>query len=291
MANSLTQLRVSHRFTSDSGIGQLASAVNSGRTDQVEKSFLQYEDIQLFSSLAAPFSKDKTETLIAAEKAWQQQVIRGYSGYLSAIEKGANSYDVLQLFNDFQLLCALRQGSSGLHALNERVQTLLQSCGLLSIDTRSTSFEQHRWYVGRPVMISRNDYELNLFNGDIGIAMMVEGTEGKKELRVCFLASDASATNSTGAAKPKIRQLLPTRLPEHETAFAMTVHKSQGSEFSDVALVLPDNYSPVISRELIYTAITRGKKTFSLYSNKDVLDTGVRSRIERASGLRDLLFS
>jgi len=161
-------------------------------------------------------------------------------------------------------------------------------------------------------MISRNDYELNLFNGDIGIAMMVEskvggiaegmadGRKGKKELRVCFATEDISANSSANSsadssahAQPKVRQLLPTRLPSHETAFAMTVHKSQGSEFADVALVLPDNHSPVISRELIYTiytAITRAKKSFSLYSNDEVLAAGVNSQIERASGLRDLLF-
>jgi len=299
MANSLTQLRVSYRFTHDSGIGKLAAAVNAGRFEQVQKSFQQYDDIKRYSCLAAPFSKNISTESIAAEQAWQQQVISGYSHYLTAIEQGISPYKVLQLFNQFQLLCALRQGSSGLNALNERVQNLLQGRGLLSIDSSAVSMEQNRWYVGRPVMISRNDYELNLFNGDIGIAMMVAGNDGREELRVCFVAGDSSAsksaasksgTSKSGASGSKVRQLLPTRLPAHETAFAMTVHKSQGSEFADVALVLPENHSPVISRELIYTAITRGKKSFSLYSNDEVLTAGVRSRIERASGLRDLLF-
>jgi exodeoxyribonuclease V alpha subunit len=136
-------------------------------------------------------------------------------------------------------------------------------------------------------MISRNDYELNLFNGDIGIAMEVEveGRPESKELRVCFIASDHQTSGTI------IRRLLPTRLPQHETAFAITVHKSQGSEFDDVGLVLPDKVSPVISRELIYTAITRGKKTFSLYANQEVLEWGIQTRVERASGLRDLLFN
>jgi len=290
MANSLTQLRVSHRFTSDSGIGKLATAVNVGRADWVSQSFQQYDDINLYTCLAAPFSKDRTEQIIAAEQAWQQQVVSGYSHYLNAIEQGESPFDVLQLFNKFQLLCALRQGSSGLHALNERVELLLQARGLLNIDSSAIAVGQNRWYVGRPVMISRNDYELNLFNGDIGIAMMVEsadagGKSGKKELKVCFIDSASDSTSGS-----KIRQLLPTRLPEHETAFAMTVHKSQGSEFDDVALVLPDTSNAVISRELIYTAITRGKKTFSLYANNEVLEQGINSRIERASGLRDLLF-
>lgn len=308
MANSLTQLRVSHRFTQDSGIGKLAAAVNAGQFSQVQQSFTQYDDIHCYTNLAAPFSKDLTTQSREAEAAWQQQVINGYSQYLQAIEQGESPYQVLQLFNKFQLLCALRQGSSGLQALNDRVQSLLQNRGLLNIDNHqgagfNHSSEQSRWYVGRPVMISRNDYELNLFNGDIGIAMMVEskvggiaegiadGRKGNKELRVCFATEDTSANSSAdSSAQPKVRQLLPTRLPSHETAFAMTVHKSQGSEFADVALVLPDNHSPVISRELIYTAITRAKKSFSLYSNDEVLAAGVNSQIERASGLRDLLF-
>jgi exodeoxyribonuclease V alpha subunit len=289
MANSLTQLRVSHRFTSDSGIGKLATALNAGQLRQVQQSFQQYEDINFYANLAAPYSKETANETRDAEYAWQQQVINGYSHYLNAIEQNASPYDVLQLFNEFQLLCALRQGSSGLHALNERVQKLLQSRGLLSIDSSAASMEQNRWYVGRPVMISRNDYELNLFNGDIGIAMMVAGQYGRQELRVCFVAADSSAKPDVSISN--VRQLLPTRLPDHETAFAMTVHKSQGSEFSDVALVLPEKHSPVISRELIYTAITRAKKSFSLYANDEVLAAGVNSQIERASGLRDLLFT
>ena len=308
MANSLTQLRVSHRFTSDSGIGKLATAVNVGRVDWVADSFQKYGDIQLHACLAAPFSsskaglkKENSEMIIAAEHAWQEQVVQGYSHYLNAIERGDSPFDVLQLFNKFQLLCALRQGSSGLYALNDRVQKLLQTRGLLSLESTATAVGQNRWYVGRPVMITRNDYELNLFNGDVGIAMLVDATKtqkssnnkssnnscnsvNEKELKVFFI--DSSSSNHKG----KVRQLLPTRLPEHETAFAMTVHKSQGSEFDDVALVLPEVITPVISRELIYTAITRGKKSFSLYSNQEVLEQGIKSRIERASGLRDLLF-
>lgn len=297
MANSLTQLRISHRFTSDSGIGKLAAAVNAGQFEQVQHSFQQFDDIHRYSCLAAPYSKDNSDVTIEAEQAWQQQVINGYGHYLTAIERGESPYQVLQLFNEFQLLCGLRQGSSGLLALNERVQKLLQGRGLLSIDQGAISMAQNRWYVGRPVMINQNDYELNLFNGDIGIAMMVAGNDGRQELRVCFVAdvanSDIEGSDADKCAcnKRKIRQLLPTRLPAHETAFAMTVHKSQGSEFSDVALVLPAKHSPVISRELIYTAITRGKKSFSLYSNEEVLKAGVRARIERASGLRDLLFN
>lgn len=292
MANSLTQLRVSHRFTSDSGIGKLAAAVNAGQFEKVQQSFQKYSDIHSYTAIPRPFTKDLLPIDIESEQAWQRQVIKGYSHYLKAIEAGESPYQVLQLFNEFQLLCGVRQGNSGLHALNERVQKLLQGRGLLNIDqgeTNNNASSQNRWYVGRPVMISQNDYELNLFNGDIGIAMMVASGRASgedKELRVCFMTDVVAGSTENS----KVRQLLPTRLPAHETAFAMTVHKSQGSEFSDVALVLPETHSPVISRELIYTAITRGKQRFSLYSNEDVLAAGIQSKVVRASGLRDLLF-
>jgi exodeoxyribonuclease V alpha subunit len=299
MANSLSQLRVSYRFTSDSGIGRLAGTVNSGRSDLLADVFSRFDDIQSWAQLLPPYSDFSlypqfSDAFAAAEAAWQEQVIAGYGQYLNGIKQGKSPAEVLQCFNKFQLLCALRQGSCGLTALNERVVALLQSHGLLNKESAALGVQHfssqsladnNRWYPGRPVMITRNDYELNLFNGDIGIAMEVEtGNADKKELRVCFIASD------TEAQQVQVRQLLPTRLPQHETAFAMTVHKSQGSEFDDVALVLPENYSPVISRELIYTAITRAKKTFSLYAKQEVLQRGIQSRVERASGLRDLLF-
>jgi len=268
--DALMQLRVSYRFDSQSGIGQLAKYVNQGDSSQSLVQFERFSDIHKYAQLPALYADSSAEPK-GAESAWMKQVVAGYGEYLNKIQQGAEAQQVLNAFNNFQLLCAIREGHQGLHGLNERVLNLLSSKGLLAKP------ETGRWYPGRPVMVIRNDYELNLFNGDIGITMLVDG-----ELRVCF--PDPQDPD-------KVRNILPSRLPEHETAFAMTVHKSQGSEFADVALVLPEKDNPVITRELIYTGITRAKKSFSIYANDSVLMAGISRRVVRASGLRDLIFN
>jgi len=128
------------------------------------------------------------------------------------------------------------------------------------------------------VLVTRNDYTLDLFNGDIGVALP-EGSAGGGGLRVHFAAGSGD-----------IRRYLPYRLPEHETVYAMTVHKSQGSEFDDVLLILPDRDSPVLTRELIYTALTRARKRITLFGSRGVLTTAINRRIDRTSGLRDALW-
>lgn len=268
--DTLMQLRVSYRFNSNSGIGQLASFVNQGDSHQAQRQFEYYADINKFAQLPGLYG-DKSIECQQAESAWTRQVLQGYGDYLNKMMAGEDALRVLNAFNNFQLLCAIREGHQGLQGLNDRVLNLLINKGLIE------KSDTGRWYAGRPVMVTRNDYELNLFNGDIGITMRVDG-----ELRVCF--PDPQDAN-------KVRQILPSRLPDHETAFAMTVHKSQGSEFTDVALVLPDNDNPVITRELIYTGITRAKKSFSIFASDTVLNAGISRRVVRASGLRDLIFS
>jgi exodeoxyribonuclease V alpha subunit len=176
----------------------------------------------------------------------------GYGYYLDIIRdqrpKDGSQYElwarhVLEAFDTFRLLSALRQGSWGVENLNQRVaEWLFDEESKLSL-----------WYEGRPVMITRNDYNLGLMNGDIGIAL--RGCLGK--LQVAFPNNDVESGK-------KILWISPMRLPDAETAFAMTVHKSQGSEFNHVALILPETKSPVLTRELIYTAITRAKHNFTL---------------------------
>jgi exodeoxyribonuclease V alpha subunit len=130
------------------------------------------------------------------------------------------------------------------------------------------------WYPGRPVMVTRNDYGLKLFNGDVGICLLKAG-----ELRVCFEDADG-----------RIRSLAPGRLPEHETAYAMTVHKSQGSEFDEVVFLLPEPESPILNRPLIYTAITRAKRRAEIWGSEQALTAGIRKLPERTSGLRERLW-
>jgi exodeoxyribonuclease V alpha subunit len=134
-----------------------------------------------------------------------------------------------------------------------------------------------RWYVGRPVLIKRNDYSLRLFNGDVGIFLpdVLSGSDH----RVFFPGPEGT-----------FRSFLPQRLPEHETVFAMTVHKSQGSEFDEVLLILPNRDSPIMTRELVYTAITRARKRVTVLASEQVLRQAVLRSTERLSGLSDALW-
>jgi exodeoxyribonuclease V alpha subunit len=174
----------------------------------------------------------------------------------------------------FKVLCAHRRGAGGVAELNRLTERMLVRQGRIRLPPPRTS----PWYPGRPVLVTQNDYRLGLFNGDIGVALSA-ASGGSEDLTVFF--QDAAGG---------LRRCPPHRLPEHETVFAMTVHKSQGSEFDEVLLSLPEEDSPVLSRELIYTALTRARRRFTLVGRREVLAAAIERRIERTSGLRDALW-
>ncbi|MBG6240941.1 MAG: exodeoxyribonuclease V subunit alpha [Candidatus Symbiopectobacterium sp. Dall1.0] len=256
VADSLCLLQKSYRFDQHSGIGIVARAVNSGEERQVRQVLQdEHDDLHCLP--------------LALEEDYQQmlaQCVAGYSDYLQAVAQGQDASQVLAAFNRFRLLCALRDGPFGVAGLNVRIEQALQQAGLIHRSRNPTN----PWYSGRPVMIARNDALLGVFNGDIGIAMSNEAGE----LRVYFQLPD-------GQMKP----VSPSRLPPHETAYAMTVHKSQGSEFDHTALVLPNAFLPVLTRELVYTAVTRARTQLSLYAEISILCRAVRTPTRRFSGL------
>jgi len=130
-------------------------------------------------------------------------------------------------------------------------------------------------------MISQNDYQVRLFNGDIGIAWEEEPARvptGASSLSVVFPMEGG-----------EMRRVLPSRLPEHETVYAMTVHKAQGSEFDHVLLILPDYASPVLTREMLYTGITRARKRIEIWARRETIEWSIERRAIRHSGLRDAL--
>ncbi|WP_145554110.1 exodeoxyribonuclease V subunit alpha [Yersinia bercovieri] len=258
--DSLCLLRKSYRFDEKSGIGQLALAVNAGKYHNA-LSVLSgtYSDIECFS-LA---DSDDYQVLL-------EDCAASYQHYLQLATSGAHAVDVLAAFGRYQLLCALRTGPFGVSGLNERIEQLLHRKRLIE----RASGPAGRWYVGRPVMIGLNDSALGLFNGDIGIALY----DSEGELRVHFQLPDGN-----------IKSVQPSRLPTHETAYAMTVHKSQGSEFEHTALVLPNTFMPVLTRELVYTAITRARQRLTLYCSDTVLSHAIRTPTQRRSGLVDRL--
>ncbi|MES4614413.1 MAG: exodeoxyribonuclease V subunit alpha [Ewingella sp.] len=258
--DSLCLLRRSYRFDSASGIGQLAKAVNAGESAAA-------------SAVLAQGLPDVTGYPLNETEDFQPLLdacLAGYLPYLQGVRHSASPDSILQDFGRFQVLCALREGPFGVKGLNERIEQLLNRKGLI----RRPAVLAGKWYAGRPVMISRNDSALGLFNGDIGIALQSESGE----LRVYFQLPGG-----------EVKSVQPSRLPAHETAYAMTVHKSQGSEFDHTLLVLPNHFLPVLTRELVYTAITRAKKQLSLYASEKVFNIATRTRTRRRSGLAERL--
>ena len=145
--------------------------------------------------------------------------------------------------------------------------------------TRAPGGLKPEWYHGRPVLITANDYNLGLFNGDVGIAMVLETAQGK----TCHVYFHGGPCR--GAAT-----ICASRLPRHQDVYAMTIHKSQGSEFDEVLLVLPEKDNPLLTRELLYTAITRARRKLSILASESVIRSAISRRIERTSGLRDALW-
>lgn len=178
--------------------------------------------------------------------------------YLSLIKQGADFRQIFAAFNEFQVLCSNRQGVNSISEINQRVEKQLHLSG--------------HWYSGRPVMMTQNNAPMQLYNGDIGICMPDQ--DQNQRLMVFFLRPDGS-----------VKKVLPTRLPPHETVFAMTIHKSQGSEFNEVLIALPENMNPVLSKELIYTAITRAKQRVKIVAHADIFMKTIAEKIQRYGGL------
>lgn len=191
-------------------------------------------------------------------------IARQQYAYLDKIRTGEPFPEIIAEFNAFQTLCAVREGKHGVAGVNARVEQALVASGHIT--------PSGLWYAGRPVMITQNDPTLHLYNGDIGICMPDAQSEGR--LMVFFQDADGS-----------IKRHLPSRLPHCETVFAMTIHKSQGSEFDNVLIVLPDASNPLFGKELIYTAVTRAKHTVRLVCSEAVLQVAVAQKIMRIGGL------
>jgi exodeoxyribonuclease V alpha subunit len=262
LQDCIVVLRISHRFTADSGIGGLSQAVNRGNADKVLQLLEDKPDssIEWHAMGNAPEFFD----LLA------QRLIDGYRQYLSS----ADPLSALEWLSRFKILCALRIGPFGATAINGLAEQVLSQHGLIQFDLNSSD----PWYKGRPILITRNDYNLGLFNGDIGVTLP-DRDASSGALYVFFPAADAG-----------FRRYAIHRLPEHETVFAMTVHKSQGSEFDEVGLILPNKDYPVLTRELVYTGLTRAKKKFTIWAQEPVLRNTISRRINRTSGLREALW-
>ncbi len=259
LPDSVVWLTQNHRFAADSPIGLLAQAVQAGQAAQA-LALLRKND-----SDALRWSTPGAGSLALGNM--------GYAAYFeSLLQHPGDPAAAHAAFSRFRLLCAVRGGPSGVDTANQRLArhardqlAVLQPPG---DDPAAPSF------VGRPVMVLRNDESLGLFNGDIGITLAA-ADDG--ELRVWF----ADARASSG-----YRAIAAARLPAHDTAFAMTVHKAQGSEFDTVMVLLPTPPSRVLTRELLYTAITRARQSVWLVASAERVAEAVATPTQRHSGLQ-----
>jgi exodeoxyribonuclease V alpha subunit len=255
MRDSMIELRKNFRFGSSSAMAGLSEAVREGRYDAALEILRQNKGDQIaWENLPA------TGEL---KGALRPLVLECWSGYL----RSEDPAEMLKGFDRLRILCAVRKGPYGVEAVNGIVEEILREEGLIRA--------RGPWYVGRPLMVTGNDYALRLFNGDVGIA----APDGGGGLRVYFEAGQAAT-----------RAFSPYRIPPHETVFATTVHKSQGSEFEEVLVILPERDVPILTRELLYTGITRAKGRATLWALEETIRITVSRRIVRASGLRDSLW-
>ena len=261
--NHICHLRKSYRFDENSGIGALARAANKGGF-----SLWHQAKKHGFSDLNFLDLTDENHQVFIKQAASE------YALFIKQINtQGMDDEAALNIhssFSKYQILCALKEGPLGVSGLNDAIEVQLNKNNI--IDTHTP------WYAGRPIIVLENDYGLNLYNGDVGI-VLPRLIDGKTVLKACFIGSDQT-----------VRWLQPSRLPRHQTVYAMTIHKSQGSEFDHVALALPDYHLPILSKELLYTGITRAKSQLTLLSKSQVIQTALGQKVKRASGLRERLW-
>ncbi|MCX7892241.1 MAG: exodeoxyribonuclease V subunit alpha [Burkholderiales bacterium] len=253
LADATVLLERSYRFAAASGVGRLARAVRAGDARTAAAILDEGDD--------AGWQPLDGERLGDA-------VFAGYEPYFAAVAAGADARACFAALERFRVLCALRGGPFGVEAVNRAVERRLAA--------RDPAVLHRRWYPGRPVMVTRNDYALRLANGDVGIALPDASASGG--IAVVFETPEGG-----------LRRLSPARMPECETVYATTVHKSQGSEFDDVLLVLPPEPSPVLSRELVYTGLTRARRRVAVAATPELLAAALATRVERDSGLAERL--
>lgn len=253
LQNNVCTLKKSHRF--GGAIKELAEAVNFQQHELAWQVLSEGGD-----GAVQRFDEDLID-YVAAQQA----------DYLQLIKAGAEFERIFQAFSRFQVLCSNRQGKNSVADINDRVEQKLAEQQRIDLSGL--------WYPGRPVMVTQNNPALHLYNGDIGICMADKtvGIDSSTEkLMVFFLRADGS-----------VKKYLPARVAHCETVFAMTIHKSQGSEFEEVLIALPEAINPVLTKELLYTAITRAKTRLKLVAEEAVFMATVQQKIERITGLVD----
>ncbi len=271
--DAIVQLDKSRRFKPESGIGQFAKACLMDDFDpepavDILTSTDRYRDVTLLEH-------GEKGTLLKETK---RVIVSSYLPYLRRLLDGSREgeslaslhQDVLDRFDQFRVLCAHRQGRLGVAGMNPAIISLLErELRQERIIEDGALHSRSEYWLGRPILVTTNDYVVRLFNGDVGIVVDDETGERK----VAFADPEG------------VRYVAPSRLPEHQTVFAMTIHKSQGSEFDHAMVVLPEHDSPILTRELVYTGVTRAKRRMTMVGEASVLHDALNKTVRRASGL------
>jgi exodeoxyribonuclease V alpha subunit len=259
--DSIIELRKNYRFSETSDLRIVSQAVKNGNGEQVLL-FLRngkFKDVRFYDL-------HRTEENISE---MLHYFMESYREYLDAVALNQKSpEEIFMLFENFRILCALRSGYWGIERVNRLIEKFFIDQNLL--------FMGDLHYAGQPLMILQNDYVMNLFNGDVGIVL--EDKEDGNRLKAYFQHD-----------KEGMRKVSLERLPRHETAWAMTVHKSQGSEYNEISLILSDFENPVLTKELVYTGLTRARESVSIWSSPKIFLKAINNRIVRHSGLADAL--
>jgi exodeoxyribonuclease V alpha subunit len=242
----LVELRRSHRFSGDKGIGKFSKAIIANDQQAIQGFLQPGADEQVL--IDQSYSKDLFAHFVA-----------DYSAFI--VEEDIRT--ALRKMNDLRVLCAVREGEEGLYAINKHIEKILHDKRLIRVNAE--------FYENRPIILTRNYYEHGLFNGDTGIVRMDE----MGMLMAWFEDSNGD-----------LKAILPGYLTEAETVFAMTIHKSQGSEFKEVMVILPRAKDvPILTRELLYTGVTRAKQKVFVQASAEVLMLTAERFVERASGI------
>ncbi|QJC29700.1 exodeoxyribonuclease V subunit alpha [Enterobacteriaceae endosymbiont of Plateumaris pusilla] len=260
LRNCISLLKHNYRYEHNSGISKLAILIKEGNVKKTKELLFnnKFNDVRYINI----YNEKKYKLMI-------MKFVLEYKKYFNYLIKYSNIHDIFNYFNKYQILCAIKHGLFGTKEINAQLENEFLENNILN-----NTYKENNWYIGRPIIITQNNSFLNLYNGDIGITFL---DKLDNELKIKFNLSNG-----------KYHNVLINNLPKYDLAYAITVHKSQGSEFNNTSLVLPNKYSSILTRELIYTAITRSKSKISIYSsNNSILFKSIKSKIVRFSNLEN----
>ncbi|QJC35869.1 exodeoxyribonuclease V subunit alpha [Enterobacteriaceae endosymbiont of Donacia sparganii] len=262
--NFITVLKHNYRYPINSGINKLAIMIKQGNIKKIKKLFLlkKYSDITYIN--------------IINEKNYQLMInsfINEYKKYFIFLNKyDYNHKNILYKFNNYQIICAIKHGLFGTKTINSIIEKELFNKKIIK-----NNIKNNNWYIGKPIIINQNNSFLNLFNGDIGITIF---DKKDKKLKIKFLLANG-----------EYQIISIENLPSYDIAYAITTHKSQGSEFKNISLVLPNKFYSILTRELIYTAITRARKKVNIYSNELIFYKAIQFKIKRYSNIKNKIIN